>query len=293
MSKRIATAVAVLGAAGFISGCALEQPSPGCQVQDSDHPWQAAYTLKNPADASKSCGNLKGEVIGVWKFVKDPLTNPTNQFVVRPYGTASRFASYTYEAQAKNEDGSPKVDENGNAVMEEVEVERVDPEALTATSDGGEVTAKEAATSGVATLAKAPDENGLCLAEGFTREASVSLAEVRHRDNNEVLASAQTFSYKYNKVQIYSAAQAPGTQLQGEFTYSDGTGCEAEYTMVALWPQVTCDPEAFANPTEENAADRCGEGSGLNPDFDAVCVPGIGPEGEAGCVPNGKAGALK
>lgn len=291
MSKRIATAVAVLGAAGFISGCALEQPSPGCQVQDSDVPWQAVYNLKNPADASKSCGNLKGEIIGVWKFVKDPLTNPTNQFVVRPYGTASRFA-YTYEVQEKNEDGTPKVDEDGEPVMEEVTVERIDPEALTSTSDG-QITAKEAATSGVASLAQEPDANGLCLAEGFTREATVTASAVTHQETGEVLVPAETATYKYNKVEIYSAAQAPGTQLQGEFTYSDGTGCEAEYTMLALWPQVTCDLEAFANPTEENAADRCGEGSGLNPDFDAVCVAGIGPGGAAGCVPNGKAGALK
>ena len=292
MSKRIATVVAVLGAAGFISGCAIEQPSPGCHVQDSDHPWQAAYTLKNPADASKSCGNLKGEVIGVWKFVKDPLTNPANQFVVRPYGTASRFA-YTYEVQAKNADGTPKVGKDGNPVMEEVTVERVDPEQLTSTSDGREMTAKAAATSGVASLAEEPDANGLCLAEGFTREATVTASAVTHKETGEVLVPAETATYKYKKVEIYSAAQAPGTQLQGEFTYADGTGCEAEYTMLALWPQVECDPEAFANPTEENAAERCGEGSGLNPDFDAVCVAGIGPHGEAGCVPNGKAGALK
>ena len=286
MSKRIATAVAIVGAAGFISGCAFEQPSPGCQVQDSDHPWQAVYTLKNPADASKSCGKLKGEVIGVWKFVKDPLTKPTNQFVIRPAGTAFRFA-YTYEVQAKNTDGTPKVDKDGKPVMEEVTADRADPEQITGqTADGKPITAKEAASSGAASLADEPDANGLCLAEGFTREATVTASEVRHQETNEVLVPAETATYKYKKVEIYSAARAPGTQLQGEFTYSDGTGCEADYTMLALWPQVECDPAAFANPTEENKASRCGEGSGLNPDFDAVCVAGIGLNGAAACVPN-------
>ncbi|HYO59236.1 hypothetical protein [Archangium sp.] len=291
MSKRIATAVAIIGAAGAISGCAFEQPSPGCQVQDSDVPWQAVYILKNPeADGSKSCSKLKGEAIGAWKYVKDPLTNPTNQLVIRPEGTASRFV-YTYEVQAKNEDGTPKV-KDGKPVMEEVEAERADPNEIKGqTADGRPLTAKEAASSGTASLAMEPDSNGLCAAQGFDRQASVIATEVRHQETNEVLVPAETAIYTYKNVQVYSAAGAPGTQLSGEFTYSDGPGCEVEYKMLALWPQTACDPEAFANPTEENAADRCAEGSGLNPDFDAVCVAGIGPLDDdgarmGGCVPN-------
>jgi len=47
MTKRIATAVAVLGAASIISGCAIEQPSAGCFVQDSSFAlWQAKYIPK-------------------------------------------------------------------------------------------------------------------------------------------------------------------------------------------------------------------------------------------------------
>jgi hypothetical protein len=295
MSKRIATAVAIIGAAGVISGCAFEQPSPGCQVQDSDHPWQAAYTLKNPADASKPCGKLKGEAIGFWKYVKDPLTNPTNQFVVRPEGTASRF-EFTYEFQVKNTDGTPKVDEDGEPVMDEELVERVDLEALEAERPGQALEVKRAASSGTATLAAEPDSQGLCLAQGFDRAATVTAAEVRHKDTNALLVPRETVSYAYKTVNVYSAPEAPGTQASGEFTYStveaDGTTCTAEYTMVALWPQVACDPEAFANPTPANAADRCAEGSGLNPDFDAVCVAGI-YHGDGGCVPNGKVPAFK
>lgn len=289
MSKRIATAVAIIGAAGVISGCAFEQPSPGCQVQDSDHPWQAAYTLKDAArDGNKPCGQLKGEGIGFWKYVKDPLTNPTNQFVVRPEGTASRF-EYTYTWKELD----PKTNKE---VTKSKTLERVDLEALEAERAGAALEVKQAASSGTATLASEPDANGLCLAQGFTRPASVDAASVTNHITNEVVAR-EIISYEYKTVNVYSAAEAPGTQASGEFIYRthnpDGSvACEAEYTMVALWPQVPCDPEAFANPTPENAADRCAEGSGLNPDFDAVCVADI-YHGDGGCVPNGKVPSFK
>jgi hypothetical protein len=294
MSKLIANVVALVGAAGVISGCAFEQPSPGCQVQDSDVPWQAVYTLKKPDDATKSCGQLKGEALGVWKYVKDPLGTPSNQLVIRPNGTASRF-EYTYEFVVKNSDGTVKLDPKTNEpVKDEKTVARVDLEALEAEQAGQALKVMQAASSGPAPLAMEPDAStGLCLAEGFTRAASINASEVRHHETNEQLVPAESVTYKYNKVEVFSAASAPGTQLRGEFTYSDGSGCEVEYKMLALWPQTACDPEAFANPTAENAAKRCAEGSGLNPDFNAVCVAGIGPDGEGGCVPKDESLALR
>ncbi|PTL79117.1 hypothetical protein DAT35_36545 [Vitiosangium sp. GDMCC 1.1324] len=239
------------------------------------------YTPKTAADAAKSCGKLKGEAIGFWKYVKDPLTNPTNQLVIRPTGTASRF-EYTYQVQVKNADGTPKVDDKGEPVMKDKTVERADPDLVTGTdASGKKITAKEAASTGPATLAEEPDASGLCLAEGFGRDATVSASAVTHQDTGEELVPAETITYKYTKVQVFSAAKAPGTQAKGEFTYSDGTGCTAEYTMLALWPQVPCVPGST------KPAESCGEGSGLNPDFKAVCVADIGPDGEGGCVPAG------
>jgi hypothetical protein len=279
MSKRIATAVAIIGAAGVISGCAFEQPSPGCQVQDSDHPWQAVYTLKNPADASKACGNLKGEMIGIWKYVKDPLTNPSNQVVIRPAGTASRF-EYSYEY----------VDAASGKTKTET-VARVDLEALEAEREGQALEVMQAASSGPSSLAMEPDANGLCEAKSFERGATVSAAEVINHVTGEQEVPAETVTYTYNKVEVFSAASAPGTQLRGEFTYSsvlpDGTTCTAEYKMRALWPQVECVPGST------KPAENCGEGSGLNPDFNAVCVAGIGPDGVGGCVPADDSLALK
>ena len=47
MSKRIASAVALLGAASIISGCDIKQPTAGCQVQDADFAAETAALTKN------------------------------------------------------------------------------------------------------------------------------------------------------------------------------------------------------------------------------------------------------
>jgi hypothetical protein len=288
MSKRIVTAVALIGAAGIISGCSLEQPSAGCIVQDStDYPWQALYVLKN-GDATKSCGQLKGEALGVWKYVEfekganEQLTKKRAYLGIRPTGIAQRFESVTYKDEALNADGTVQTGPDGKPVMKDVTAERV-PGAR----EDNYALAK-ASTALSETLAEQPDEKGLCATTGFKPATVTTTAVVRTDDATDeeiVVAPAETISYAFSDVKVYSDPSAPGTQLTGTLKYSDGPGCEAEYTVMALWPQVVCDPEAFANPTEENAADRCGEGSGLNPDFDAVCVAGIAGE-DAACVPN-------
>ena len=287
MSKRIVTAVALIGAAGIISGCSLEQPSAGCIVQDStDYPWQAVYVLKN-GDATRSCGQLKGEALGVWKYIEfdkgenEQLAKKRAYIGIRPEGLASRFA-VTFEDEVLNADGTVKI-EDGEPVMEEVTVERVD-----GARDNNYELAK-AATALSETLADEPDANGLCATTGF-KPATVTAKAVTRRDEGKdeliTVAPAESLSYAFTDVKVYSDPSAPGTQLTGTLKYSDGPGCEAEYTVLALWPQVECDVDAFNSPTEANAADRCDVGSGLNPDFDAVCVDGIGPGGAAACVPN-------
>ena len=252
MSKRIASAVALLGAASIISGCEIKQPSAGCQVQDADvAAWQAVYTLKSSTDATK-CQARWGEALGVFKYV-DPDKASSNRLAIRPEGAAA-LTEYTMDDE------------------DETVVSRVDNATV--------------ATSLAAELADEPDaKTGLCAATEFT-PATVAAREVVNEATGEVLVAAQTVSYAFENVQVYSAPQAPGTQLKGTLKYTDSSmGCEAEYDMLALWPQTACDMEAFENPTEKNAADRCGEGSGINPDFDAVCLP-IGPDGDGACVPN-------
>lgn len=278
MSKRIVTAVALLGAAGFISGCTIEQPSAGCIVQDStDYPWQAVYILKNSADASKSCGKLQGEGIGVFKFV-NPFPEqhpgvPASRLAIRPQGVAAQFGETEYTYTVTNEDGTTE--------EKSVTAVRADPVQGTQCDSSGKnckSTAAYDATSMSATLADQPDAKGLCKASSF-EPAKVDLSDVTSPEGQEI-DPARTISYKFGDVFVYSHPSAPGTQLEGSLTYSDGTGCEAEYRVLALWPQVPC------TPGSTKPAESCGEGSGLNPDFDAVCVAGIGPDGDGGCVPN-------
>lgn len=277
MNKRIATAVAVFGAASIISGCALEQPSAGCILQDASvYPWQASYIPKTEADAAKSCGQLKGEQLGVWKFTNPDASadvkaaNKASSLAIRPRRLASLTRmSYTYETGAVV-DGEPE--------EKTVTVTRVPQDQW------------DDATAQSATLPEEPDENGFCKATGFG-QASITVEAVVN-DNvtpPKVEAEAASRTYQYGDIEVYAHPAAPGTQLRGTLTYSEGD-CTAEYNVLAVWPSVGCDMEAFENPTEENKASRCGEGSGLNPDFDAVCVAGIGAGGAAACVPNPETG---
>jgi hypothetical protein len=106
--------------------------------------------------------------------------------------------------------------------------------------------------------------DSFCTAAQFT-DASVNAAP--QADNPETLRNeaeaAMNISYKFENVSVYSAPQAPGTQLKAELTYT-ANGCTTKYAVRAMWPAAGCDP------AEE---DSCGGGSGVNPDFKAECAP--------------------
>lgn len=250
MTKRIVTAVAVLGAASIISGCSIEQPASGCIVQDSTWAlWQAKYIVKE-ADAAKSCGQLKGEELGVWKYA-NPMASEAEKaegkaakLAIRPRGAASLMAEYKYSYTTTN--GA------GEETTNNVTVKRVQP------SEFGN------ATSLSATLPDAPDADGFCKAEGFEKR-TVTAAAVVHESTGEQLKPEETVEYEYSNIHVYSHPQFPGTQLHGTLTYGDGAGCTAEYEVWALWPATPCVPGST------DPVDNCGEGSGLNPDFKAVC----------------------
>ncbi len=107
-------------------------------------------------------------------------------------------------------------------------------------------------------LALEPDAEDFCRASSFT-EAKVNAAAT-------ATAAAVGLSYVYDFVGVYSAPDTPGTQLRGAFTYTRN-GCASKYEMRGLWPAIGCDPES------DVPAENCGAGSGLNPDFAAVCDP--------------------
>ena len=252
MTKRIATAMAVLGAASIITGCSMEQPSAGCIVQDSSFAlWQAKYIPKTEADAAKACGQFKGEELGVWKYANpeaseaDIAANKASKLAIRPRGAAS-LTRYTYEYKEVNAT-------TGKEETKSVAVDRVP-----ATT---EEWAK--ATSLSTTLPEMPDAEGYCKATGFNA-ASITATEVKHVKTGETLAAATTVGYTFSDVEVYSHPSAPGTQLRGSLTYTKD-GFTAEYEVWALWPATPCTPGSTDPVT------NCGEGSGLNPDFDAVC----------------------
>jgi hypothetical protein len=281
MNKRIATAVAVFGAAGVISGCELKQPEAGCIVQDASvAAWQASYIPKTEADAAKSCGKLKGEQLGVWKF-SDPeaseaqiSSNTASSLSIRPRRLASLTRmTYSYPTGEKDPvTGELVIDEDtGEPVEKSVTVTRV-PQDKWAN-----------ATTSSATMPEMPDAEGFCKATGFSQASITVEAVTNEKDSSKVEFPAASRTYQYGDIEVYSHPSAPGTQLRGTLTYTEGD-CTAEYNVLALWPSVGCDPKAEDKP--ENAAVRCGAGSGLNPDFKAVCVAGIGAGGAAACVPD-------
>ncbi|NVJ04762.1 hypothetical protein HUW63_05815 [Myxococcus sp. AM001] len=75
-----------------------------------------------------------------------------------------------------------------------------------------------------------------------------------------------TVRYAFSEVKVYSAPSAPGTQIMGQFTYTNN-GCTGTYVMRGLWPAVGCYTDS-TDPLES-----CGEGSGMNPDAAVMCQP--------------------
>jgi hypothetical protein len=105
-----------------------------------------------------------------------------------------------------------------------------------------------------------------------TREWSAAAVNAGPKTSDPPEA-ATAITYQFENVKMYSAPDAPGTQLTGDLTYTRD-GCTALYTARAIWPVAACDPDS------SKPAETCGEGSGINPDFavecDAVlhrCVP--------------------
>ncbi|RKH62413.1 hypothetical protein [Corallococcus aberystwythensis] len=91
MRKSILSTVVMLTAAGSLTACDVEQPNPGCIVQDASFAtWWAKYDVVSAPTGTKTdgsaCGATEalevGDNLGVWKF-SDPKAG-SNILVVRP-----------------------------------------------------------------------------------------------------------------------------------------------------------------------------------------------------------------
>ncbi|WP_147468225.1 MULTISPECIES: hypothetical protein [Corallococcus] len=89
MRKSILSTVVMLGLAGGLSACDVEQPDPGCIVQDSTagNWWAKFDAVDAPQGTCEGFEPLVGDELGVWKFA-DPVAN-TSILVIRPLGLAA------------------------------------------------------------------------------------------------------------------------------------------------------------------------------------------------------------
>jgi hypothetical protein len=103
-------------------------------------------------------------------------------------------------------------------------------------------------------------------AQDFCGASDFSAANVNAAANAS--EGATSITYQFDNVKVYSSPDAPGTQLTGDLTYTRD-GCTAHYTVRAMWPAKGCNADA------EKQSDKCGEGSGINPDFAVTCDMGF------------------
>ncbi len=225
MSKQGVGAVAVgWGLATLLGGCQFEQPQAGCQVQDATF---RPWYAKYELEEGQTLGPACEGVL----LRGEPLG-------------VFKFTD-------------PK--QPGSAIL------TLRPQGLygRAARDPGQ---EPNAQTALATLADEPEEDNFCTT-GDWAPASVdaeagSFVPAGAPEPQEEPATRIT--YQYDQVRVYSAPDAPGTQLTGELTYTRD-GCSVQYTLQAIWPAVPC------NPASPSPSEKCGQGSGINPQLAVVC----------------------
>jgi hypothetical protein len=246
----VSVAAAVLGAGALLTGCDFEQPNAGCIVQDASFAnWVAQYELKAGQDISTTCQtklvkgigatyDKDGEVIGVFKFA-DPEKENASVLTIRPRALYTRAA----------------LDPCDPATI------KLHPEWATSTGCAPEADESTSPQTAVGKLAEEPD------AQNFCSTSDWKTAVVRPRPAGSVnpdTAPTTTIKYKFDNVKVYAAADAPGTQFSADLTYTRDE-CTANYTVRAIWPAAPC------NPGSTRESEKCGAGSGLNPNFAIKC----------------------
>ncbi|HEX8698873.1 MAG TPA: hypothetical protein VF815_08550 [Myxococcaceae bacterium] len=240
MSKQGLGTVAVgWGLAALLSGCQFEQPQAGCVVQDAT--FRTWYAKYELKEGHTVPPACEGVLLRGEPLGVFKFTDP-------------------YEP--------------GSAIL------TLRPQGLygRASRDPGE---EPFAQTAVAKLADEPGGDNFCTTEAWAAasvnaEAGSFVAPGAVESQEE---TATQITYEYDQVRVYSAPDAPGTQLTGELTYTRD-GCSAQYTFQAIWPAVPC------NPASPNPSEKCGAGSSINPQFAVVCDTSVQlfPEYPGVCV---------
>ncbi|WNG20933.1 hypothetical protein [Cystobacter fuscus] len=247
MNMQMATLMVLVGTAGGLSGCAVQQPSPGCQIQDGL--WQVAYIPKHPVDVSRSCETLTADQFGVFKYMLPVSEDPQApaSVALRPLAAV---ALTTY------------IDTTGTRRPRVTLSPPADPSSPT--DPTGSLRASALATA-LSAFSQEPDDRDVCLAPSFSR---ISIEAQAVADASGGPLPARTVDYQFSNVSVYSSPSAPGTTFEGSLVFGDGS-CTAEYRVLGLSPAVPC-----------GTTDDCRNPAlGINPELDVVCLNG-------GCSPN-------
>lgn len=129
-------------------------------------------------------------------------------------------------------------------------------------------------------LAKASDTEGFCAVSNLTVAEKHAPAETSGPDAPQPAAD---IVYQWSDVRILATAEAPGTQLVANLTYTEN-GCTAQYEVWAMWPgDVDC-----KNDAGEADDSLCASAASINPDFASTCDPT-----QFHCVPAKRPPSLK
>jgi hypothetical protein len=229
----VSVAAAVLGAGALLTGCNFEQPNAGCIVQDASFAnWVAQYELKAGQDIPTTCQTKLIKGIG---------------------------ASYDKDGEVWGVFKFADPEKEGSDIL------TIRPRALYTRAaldpNNGDPSKGEWAQTAVGSLGTEPDAQNFC----STSNWKVAMVEPRPPGQvNPNVPPTTTIKYQFDNVKLYAAADAPGTQLSADLAYTRDE-CTANYTVRAIWPAAPCNPES----TRES--EKCGAGSGLNPNFAVKC----------------------
>ena len=245
-----------------VSLASCSQPEITCRVAPGT--FTAKYTLKS---GSGPCSELKGEPVGMHGYNPlgaDPQGGPNLDIKRVAIRTTTLGDLYYLAVDAEDILGTPILDPN--AVLTSL----------------GTFESTE------------PDSEGFCTAPTLNPSTQTLPVIPERPDPADETGMtllpeepAHAITYAWSNVQVRVTAEAAGTTMQADLTYTEN-GCTATYGVIGLYPSVACGKlDADGNHTDVPDTSLCtleadpengiAAGSGINPDlFDSVaCDPDL------------------
>lgn len=237
---------------------ACEQPKADCTVGIGAY--AAKYTLKPGSKVGEgACDTLKGDTIGLVKY--SPLEEGEK---TRQDFTKALLALRTAKLGGLAVDGEARSIKDDNRQLDSI------GDFVSTTPDDDDVCSVPKLTAATQKLPEfTPTPLGTC---GFDKR------EIPIRANPY---PATDIKHEWSNIRLYVTAAYPGTQMVGEFTYTDG-GCSASYDVIGLWPAVSCRTQVTAtiinDMGKEETKPACDADGNLITKLDpALCDPVADP----------------